>query len=165
MKNSYARVILPYEHYRERVRNLPNSPNKSNDPQLKTHINIQSAGKLNRLSAATATADEDSPPSSPLTVTSSPLSEPPDEGDVREVHGSIKADTSRPRRNTRQSSLDQATRRGPVSITNVICHLKYSVTISVIQILARLLARATCYLQFVLTPRPAEAMVLKDPPR
>ncbi|KAI0938026.1 hypothetical protein AcV7_003336 [Taiwanofungus camphoratus] len=109
MKNSYARVILPYEHYRERVRNLPNSPNKSNDPQLKTHINIQSAGKLNQLSAATATADEDSPPSSPLTVTSSPLSEPPDEGDVREVHGSIKADTSRPRRNTRQSSLDQAT--------------------------------------------------------
>ncbi|KAH9833659.1 PLU-1-like protein-domain-containing protein [Rhodofomes roseus] len=88
MKNSYARVILPYELYRERVRNSPTlSPKKQGDPQLKTHA----PGKAVK---PTTGEDDVSEPSSPLTATSSPLSEPPEEA------------SGRPRRNTRQSSLE-----------------------------------------------------------
>ncbi len=101
MKNSYARVILPYEHFCEHVRNSPNmSPSKPHDPTLKTHMNIQSAGKSVRSSIG---AGDDSPPSSPLTATSSPLSEPPDESD--------KNDSTRPRRSARQTSHEQSTRK------------------------------------------------------
>lgn len=93
MKNSYARVILPYENYRERVRNSTTlSPKKQGDPQLKTHAAGKRTGE-----------DDESEPSSPLTATSSPLSEPPDE-----VSG-------RPRRNTRQASMEQAGRESPLS--------------------------------------------------
>ncbi|KAH9942560.1 hypothetical protein B0H21DRAFT_824117 [Amylocystis lapponica] len=103
IRNSYSRVILPYEHYRERVRNSSAmSPIKPRDPQLKTHINIQSAGTSSRLSNSADPTGEESPPSSPLTVTSSPLSEPPDEGDYRESNG-VKVETSRPRRSTRHA--------------------------------------------------------------
>ena len=80
MKNSYARVILPYEHFCDHVRNSPNlSPGKQHDPTLKTHMNIQTASKQ----ARSTPADDDSPPSSPLSSSSSPLSEPPDESETR----------------------------------------------------------------------------------
>ncbi|CCM06448.1 uncharacterized protein FIBRA_08712 [Fibroporia radiculosa] len=106
MKNSYTRVILPYEHYRERVRNSPNmSPNKPRDPQLRTHVNIQSASKSR--SDSSAKADDDSPPSSPLTATSSPLSEPPDESEAKDAAGG-RSGSSKTRRNPRQSSHEQS---------------------------------------------------------
>ncbi|KAI0080843.1 hypothetical protein K474DRAFT_1657340 [Panus rudis PR-1116 ss-1] len=92
IKSSYARVILPYEHFQERVRSSPSlALNKHHDPQLKTHMNIQT--KTN----GPKSANGDSPPSSPLTATSSPLSEPPDESDRIE---------SRLRRTTRQNPQD-----------------------------------------------------------
>lgn len=38
MRNSYTRVILPYEQFCEQVRNSPTlSPSKPCDPGLKTH--------------------------------------------------------------------------------------------------------------------------------
>ncbi|KIP08343.1 hypothetical protein PHLGIDRAFT_35021 [Phlebiopsis gigantea 11061_1 CR5-6] len=93
IKNSYARVILPYEHFCNHVRNSPNlSPAKQTDPNLKTHMNIQTAGKSARSSVG---VDDESPPSSPLSSSSSPLSEPPDESEAR------------PRRSARQTSTDR----------------------------------------------------------
>ena len=103
MKNSYARVILPYEHFQDRVKNSPNmSILKHHDPQLKTHQNMQTKGSSS--SNGAKPNGEDSPPSSPLTATSSPLSEPPDEADHRL------------RRSTRQTSQDQ-TRECPCHIS------------------------------------------------
>ncbi|PCH40905.1 hypothetical protein WOLCODRAFT_162645 [Wolfiporia cocos MD-104 SS10] len=114
MKSSYARVILPYEEYRDIVRNSPTmSAHKQHDPQLKTHVNIQSAGKSSRL-RSTSAGDEDSPPSSPLTMTSSPLSDPP----VEEGDGKNAQSTSRPRRNTRQSVNERSTSVRRASTSN-----------------------------------------------
>lgn len=105
IKNSYTRVILPYEHFQERVRSSPSlSPMATRDPQLKTHMNIQSGAKLSRLSSAALT-DDTTPPSSPLTATSSPLSEPPDEGDNRGING----EGSRTRRSKRMGSQEYMT--------------------------------------------------------
>ncbi|KZT24551.1 hypothetical protein NEOLEDRAFT_1134959 [Neolentinus lepideus HHB14362 ss-1] len=105
IKNSYTRVILPYEHFQERVRNSSSlSPITSRDPQLKTHMNIQTGSKLSRLSTSAMT-DDTTPPSSPLTATSSPLSEPPDESDNRGVNG----DGSRTRRSKRTGSQEYMT--------------------------------------------------------
>ncbi|KAF9814375.1 hypothetical protein IEO21_05109 [Rhodonia placenta] len=108
MKNSYTRVILPYEHYRERVsKSSTVSPNKPRDSQLNTNTNIQTAGKLRRLSATSAGDDNDSPPPSPLTVTSSPLSDPSDEGESKNA-GRGRVAVARMRRNTRHSPHDQS---------------------------------------------------------
>lgn len=99
MKNSYARVILPYEHFCERVKNSPNmSPTRFHDPTLKTHINIQSAGKSSRQNGG-----DESMPSSPLTDSDSDLSSVPEEPDHR--------DNVRPRRSTRQTSHDPTLRK------------------------------------------------------
>ncbi|KAI9064868.1 hypothetical protein FKP32DRAFT_1591090 [Trametes sanguinea] len=119
IRNSYSRVILPYEQFCERVRNSPAlSPNKPRDPQLKTHINIQSAGSVGRLSTPNSMmGDDESPPSSPLTATSSPLSEPPDEGDYKDTNG-VKAESSRPRRSTRHTSQDNGARARRASTAN-----------------------------------------------
>ncbi|KAI9000697.1 PLU-1-like protein-domain-containing protein [Trametes punicea] len=118
IRNSYSRVILPYEQFCERVRNSPAlSPNKPRDPQLKTHVNIQSAGSVGRLSTPGSMMDDDSPPSSPLTATSSPLSEPPDEGDLKDANG-IKAESSRPRRSARHTSQEHGARARRASTAN-----------------------------------------------
>ena len=80
LKNSYSRVILPWENrYEQHVKNTPSS-------HKRTTSNGESLNK--------GGANDDSPPSSPLTATSSPLSEPPDESE------------SRLRRSTRQTSND-----------------------------------------------------------
>jgi [histone H3]-trimethyl-L-lysine4 demethylase len=100
LKNSYARVILPYEHFCERVRtSQAMSPMLARDAHLKTHTNMQTSSKLSRLSTTITSADNTSPPGSPLTTTSSPLSEPPDESESKDVGG--KSSGSRPRRSTR----------------------------------------------------------------
>ncbi|KAF9006679.1 jumonji superfamily protein [Cyathus striatus] len=113
IKNSYTRVILPYEHFCNRVRNSPAlSPIITRDSHLKTHVNTQSIGKLSRLSTSVTPGDT-SPPCSPLTATSSPLSEPPEESESREVNG--KAASTRPRRSTRMGSQEQTTPKKPTS--------------------------------------------------
>ena len=104
--NSYNLAIRPHEQPRERARNpAALLPSKPRDPGLKTHTNIQTSTTLPQLSTAESAADDDSPPSSPLTATSSPLSEPPDESDMKETNG-VKSDASRPRRSTRSSAQD-----------------------------------------------------------
>ncbi|KIK67658.1 hypothetical protein GYMLUDRAFT_54436 [Collybiopsis luxurians FD-317 M1] len=96
IKNSYARVILPYEDFCERGRNTPLSP-----PQGKPSVTIPSTnGKAPHSSATPAHTGDDSTASSPLTASSSPLSEPPDESESKEH-------SSRPRRSTRQTSIDR----------------------------------------------------------
>ena len=111
MRNSYSRVILPYEQFCERVRNSAAlSPNKQRDASLKTHTNIQSTSGIGRLSTPVSNVDDESPPSSPLSSTSSPLSEPPDEADARETNG-VKSESSRPRRSTRHASTEQTIRK------------------------------------------------------
>ncbi|KAJ4479141.1 jumonji superfamily protein [Lentinula aciculospora] len=98
IKNSYARVILPYEDFCERGRNTPFSSPQSS--ASKPPIHIQTPGRASHSSATPAyTGGDDSTASSPLTATSSPLSEPPDESESKEQ--------GRSRRNTRQSSVDQ----------------------------------------------------------
>ena len=80
------------------MRNSPNlSPAKQTDPNLKTHMNIQTAGSKPPR-ASVGADDAESPPSSPLSSSSSPLSEPPDESEAR------------PRRSARQTSTDQMLR-------------------------------------------------------
>ncbi|KAI0775906.1 PLU-1-like protein-domain-containing protein [Trametes elegans] len=118
IRNSYTRVILPYEQFCEHVRSSSAlSPNKPRDPQLKTHVNIQSASSSGRLSTPNSMMDDESPPSSPLTATSSPLSEPPDEGDVKDANG-LKSEMSRPRRSARHASQEQNTRARRASTAN-----------------------------------------------
>ncbi|RDB19939.1 Lysine-specific demethylase lid [Hypsizygus marmoreus] len=119
IKNSYTRVILPYEDFCERAaRNSPGMSPTARDPQLKTHINIQSAGNMSRLGSTVTTADDTSPPSSPLTATSSPLSEPPDDGECKEGDGS-RSSSSRPRRSTR-SEPQAATSKKPTSTGSLL---------------------------------------------
>lgn len=68
LRNSYIRVILPYEHYSEGVKNS-------------TALN---SGKQREAQTPPRNSNEPDPTSlgSPLSVTSSPLSEPPDDGEL-----------------------------------------------------------------------------------
>lgn len=99
IKNSYARVILPYEDFCERGRNTPFSPPQNSNS--KPPIHIQTPGKAPRSSATPA--EDDSTVSSPLTASSSPLSEPPDESELKEQG-------PHSRRSARQDSFDQTSR-------------------------------------------------------
>ncbi|EIW76301.1 hypothetical protein CONPUDRAFT_139698 [Coniophora puteana RWD-64-598 SS2] len=75
IRNSYTRVILPYEHYCERVRNSTTlSPSVQRDPsRAPGDLWLADFGKIGKSTS--------SPPSSPLTASSSsPLSEPPEDG-------------------------------------------------------------------------------------
>lgn len=110
IKNSYTRVILPYEHFCDCVRNSPTlstSPTAARDPQLKTHMNIQTATH-----PLTSPRERGSPPSSPLTSTSSPLSEPPDDGDYKERSGP-RPESTAVKRGARVASRDMT--RKPVN--------------------------------------------------
>jgi histone demethylase JARID1 len=60
-----------------------------------------------------------SPPSSPLTSSSSPLSEPPDEGDYKERNGTGAEGTS-VRRSARATSQEQST-RASFTVCNTAC--------------------------------------------
>ncbi|KAH7922065.1 hypothetical protein BV22DRAFT_1197718 [Leucogyrophana mollusca] len=117
IKNSYTRVILPYEHFCDRVRNSPTlsmSPGVSRDPQLKTHIDIQTAPSMG---LGALRHDSSSVPSSPLTTSSSPLSEPPDDSDYKTPNGS-RSESFKPRRTTRTSPHTTPTRNN--SETNTL---------------------------------------------
>ncbi|ESK86819.1 rum1 [Moniliophthora roreri MCA 2997] len=109
IKNSYARVILPYEDFCERGRNTPSTPPRS-ALRKSPHVNTGTPSKLSRLSASASNPGDVSAPSSPLTVTSSPLSEPPDESETKEQ-------TSKLRRSTRQNSQEQNNKgKAPTSL-------------------------------------------------
>ncbi|KAI0065783.1 hypothetical protein BV25DRAFT_1879666 [Artomyces pyxidatus] len=128
IKNSYTRVILPYENFCERVRASPalsSLATASRDPQLRTHVNTQTLGKRSRSAGASVGAgpssaqdnnaedvDMDSAPSSPLTASSSPLSEPPDETEVKQEPGSSR------RKGLRGASAEQKTPVGKKSAAN-----------------------------------------------
>lgn len=124
MRNSYSRVILPYEQFCERVRNSTAlSPLKQRDSAAKAHASASAAGPAGRNGSPTpgagpssTLADEDSPPSSPLTATSSPLSEPPEESEVKEANGVKVEGAKARRRSARHASQDQATRTSSVSL-------------------------------------------------
>jgi histone demethylase JARID1 len=80
IKNSYTRVILPYEHFCERVRNSPAlSPIKGQSAQqshLRTALAYQTILKQ---SNGNADVEMVSRPGSPMSGASSPLSEAPDD--------------------------------------------------------------------------------------
>ncbi|KAH8984229.1 PLU-1-like protein-domain-containing protein [Lactarius akahatsu] len=104
IKNSYTRVILPYEHWCEHVRasplaSLATAPR--GDSQLRTHTNMQKRPwSTGGGPSGKPDCDESlSPPDSPLTETSSPLSEPPDESEVKE-----EPDENAPRRRRGRTS-------------------------------------------------------------
>jgi len=92
LRHAYARVILPYEDFCERGRNSPTSPSRGT--QSKPQVN-GTPGK----SVHPAQNGDISAPSSPLTTSSSPLSEPPDESESKE-----QVANARPRRSTRRMS-------------------------------------------------------------
>ncbi|KIK29056.1 hypothetical protein PISMIDRAFT_516418 [Pisolithus microcarpus 441] len=105
IKNSYTRIILPYEQLCERVRKSsasPSSPTVKTDPHLKTHTNIQSSN-----SRQSSLRYPSSPPSSPLTSSSSSLSEP-DDGDSKE-RIRTRSETNGVKRSTRTASQEQFT--------------------------------------------------------
>ena len=116
IKNSYTRVILPYEHFCERVRNNPSiskvdkrvsSPDlaRESNGNPNTSMTLMSTRGKSRASTSTApkhkdrdveTAvkeegasvyDDNSPPLSPLSSASSTLSDPPDERDPQDAEG------------------------------------------------------------------------------
>ncbi|KAF9236221.1 PLU-1-like protein-domain-containing protein [Melanogaster broomeanus] len=118
IKNSYTRIILPYEHFCDRVRNSPTlstSPGGSRDPHLKTHMNIQTTSTRNGVDRHVT-----SPPSSPLTSSSSPLSEPPDDADYKERNGT--------RRGARAGSQERSTRTSSTVFIRRISHVLSSRT-------------------------------------
>ncbi|KAI0287615.1 PLU-1-like protein-domain-containing protein [Russula brevipes] len=114
IKNSYTRVILPYEHWCEHVRasplaSLATAPR--GDSQLRTHTNTQKRTWSAGSASTSARPDCDgsmSPPDSPLTATSSPLSEPPEESEVKEEPPDEAA--PRRRRGRVSTSTEQKTR-------------------------------------------------------
>ncbi|KAJ3507087.1 hypothetical protein NLJ89_g6503 [Agrocybe chaxingu] len=106
IKNSYTRVILPFEHFCER--NSPVATAAPRDSHLKTHSNAQSSGKSSRLSATVTSTEDTSPPASPLTATSSPLSEPPDEPESKDANGKP---ISKLRRSIRMGSQEQSPKK------------------------------------------------------
>ena len=117
IKNSYTRVILPYEHFCERVRNNPSiskvdkrvsSPDLGRESNINpnTSMTLMSTRGKSRSSASSAPRqkerdveptvkeegasvyDDNSPPLSPLSSASSTLSDPPDERDPNDPEGS-----------------------------------------------------------------------------
>ena len=116
IKNSYTRVILPYEHFCERVRNNPSiskvdkrvsSPDlaRGSNANPNTSMTLMSTRGKSRASASTTSKqkdrdsepnvkeegasayDDNSPPLSPLSSASSTLSDPPDERDAHDADG------------------------------------------------------------------------------
>ncbi|KAJ7682384.1 jumonji superfamily protein [Mycena polygramma] len=96
LKNSYTRVILPFEEYE--AKNASNSVKHPSPPKKPAN------GDEKRFRSTSKSMDI-SPPGSPLTSTSSPLSEPPEDGEHK-ANGS-KPSSTRPRRSTRMGSHDQ----------------------------------------------------------
>lgn len=118
IKNSYTRVILPYEHFCERVRSNPSiskldkrvpspDPGRGSNANPNTSMTLMSTRGKSRASASTSSRqkdgdieptvkeegasvyDDNSPPLSPLSSASSTLSDPPDERDPHGTEGAL----------------------------------------------------------------------------
>ena len=116
IKNSYTRVILPYEHFCERVRNNPSiskvdkrvsSPDLGRESNINPNTSMTLMSTRGKSRASTSSAprqkdrdiepsvkeegmsvyDDNSPPLSPLSSASSTLSDPPDERDPQDPEG------------------------------------------------------------------------------
>ncbi|KAF8528802.1 jumonji superfamily protein [Hysterangium stoloniferum] len=82
LKNAYSRIILPYENFYNHVRNSPSlSPATPRTSHVNSH-NVPTAGRMSRLNATIAVASNGVVPASPLSQSSSPLSEPPEDAEV-----------------------------------------------------------------------------------
>ncbi|KAJ7249734.1 PLU-1-like protein-domain-containing protein [Mycena haematopus] len=112
LKNSYTRVILPFEEYEAK-----NAAKETKHPPPKKATNgVTSTNGTNgtnsdekRARSASAKSMDISPPDSPLTSTSSPLSEPPEDG--------ASGTKARARRRTRMDSQDQSSKTaGPSTL-------------------------------------------------
>ncbi|KAJ6465147.1 jumonji superfamily protein [Mycena vulgaris] len=109
LKNSYTRVILPFEEYE--AKNASKDPTKPPSPKK-----AMNGDEKRPRSTVSAKSMDLSPPDSPLTSTSSPLSEPPEDGEHK-ANGSKPA-SSRPRRSTRMGSHDQSSKTpGPSTLS------------------------------------------------
>jgi hypothetical protein len=102
LKSSYTRVILPFEEYEAK-----NAAKEKHSPPKKAATATNGTNGTNgddkRARSVSAKLMDISPPDSPLTSTSSPLSEPPEDGENK-ANGTKAA---RPRRSTRMGSHDQ----------------------------------------------------------
>ncbi|KAJ7639289.1 jumonji superfamily protein [Roridomyces roridus] len=107
LKNSYTRVILPFEEYE--AKNV-SKPQTQAPPKKEKAANGDDNPSRPSLSAKPM--DVSPPPESPLTSTSSPLSEPPEDGEHK-ANG--KPASNRPRRSTRMGSVDQSLKVSPLA--------------------------------------------------
>jgi len=108
IKNSYTRVILPFEHYCERGRRSPSvSLPVPRDGDQKVQGSEESEGKTSRLSTTAPSTQEASPRGSPLTARSSPLSEPPDDAESKDRNGKLPSLSLRLRRSSRMGLPEQ----------------------------------------------------------
>ncbi|TFK25933.1 hypothetical protein FA15DRAFT_638410 [Coprinopsis marcescibilis] len=120
IKNSYTRVILPFEHYTQRSRTSPTmSPTVSRDSPLKIHLNLANIARNKSNNSGANSTEATSPPGSPLTTTSSPLSEPPEDSESRDKGGA-----SRPRRSTRMGSMEQSPKKPIPTVPVPVFHDK-----------------------------------------
>lgn len=102
LKNSYIRVILPFEHLSERYRSSPPLANSGRlDGKDSLFVNTQTP-PTSRVEGS----NTPSGPASPLSVTSSPLSEPPDDADLVGSVG-VQAESNRLRRSVRNGISDR----------------------------------------------------------
>ncbi|CAK5275278.1 unnamed protein product [Mycena citricolor] len=106
LKNSYTRVILPFEEYE--AKNASKEASKAPLSVSKAPQPIPSkapAVEEKQLTSVPLKPMDISPPESPLTATSSPLSEPPEDGErATEKTAAATAAAGRPRRSTRMGS-------------------------------------------------------------
>ncbi|KAJ7734042.1 jumonji superfamily protein [Mycena maculata] len=103
LKNSYTRVILPFEEYEARNASKEKDAKPPLPKKITNGVNgVNGDEKRSRSSLSTKSMDV-SPPDSPLTSTSSPLSEPPEDGEHK-ANGKPAR-----RRSTRMGSHDQKT--------------------------------------------------------
>ena len=99
LRNSYIRVILPYEHYQHGVRN------SASHASFKRR-NTQSPPPESRPSVGPA-----SPKLSPLSTSSSPLSEPPDDADLNGT-GDLTSGSPKPRKSTLTNGSSKSVNHG-----------------------------------------------------
>ncbi|KAK7062094.1 Jumonji superfamily protein [Favolaschia claudopus] len=108
LKNSYTRVILPFEEYE--AKNAAKEAKQSSPKKPVNGVNGHDTQAPPPASASTKATDD--PPESPLTSTSSPLSEPPEDANGKSAN-------VRPRYSTRMWSNEQRT-PGPSNVSPIL---------------------------------------------
>ena len=109
LKNSYLRVILPFEHLSQSYRSSPPFPNAINgDGKEILSVKIQISA-LNGPDGSNTLSG----PASPLSISSSPLSEPPDDSDI--LSTDLLNEATKPRRSVRNGVSNHAFSQFPFS--------------------------------------------------